>query len=121
MPLESSVTLINDLNASWPTNDDERAEGAAHLRNIKTAVRSLLTSPEQISALPRFVDREAVTLTPASGNFTLANAPSPASSLILVRNGVVQNQGVDYTLTGANGVLNPVADALDVVLAWYRY
>jgi len=34
-------------------------------------------------------------------SFTLAQTPSPASSLQLFRNGVLQLQGVDYTLTGA--------------------
>jgi hypothetical protein len=31
--------------------------------------------------------------------FTLGRAPSPASSLILVRNGIVQKRGLDYLLT----------------------
>jgi hypothetical protein len=78
------------------------------------------------SATPvTFVDSE----TPAGAadgvnlTFTLANAPSPQSSLALYRNGLFMTPGVDYTLNGA--VVTFVAGATpqpgDIITASYRY
>lgn len=36
-----------------------------------------------------------------NATFTLSKTPTPASSLLLYRNGVLQKQGLDYTLSGA--------------------
>lgn len=54
--------------------------------------------------------------------FTLANAPNPASSLILFRNGIAQKAGGDYTLTGSTitFVQDSVPQSGDTLLAWYR-
>jgi hypothetical protein len=38
MPIESSVTVISDLNATYPENTDSIPIGANHIRNVKTAV-----------------------------------------------------------------------------------
>lgn len=52
--------------------------------------------------------------------FTLSSIPSPASSLLLFLNGILQTQGVDYTLVGAT-ITYAVAPSIgDVQLAWYR-
>jgi hypothetical protein len=54
--------------------------------------------------------------------FTLTPAPSPAESLKLTRNGLVQKAGLDYTLSG--GTVTFTASAIpqtgDTLLAWYR-
>lgn len=47
MPLES-VSDIGDLNPAWPLGSDPQSDGDNHIRNIKTAVRSLLTDLSQI-------------------------------------------------------------------------
>jgi hypothetical protein len=51
---------------------------------------------------PEFVDGEAPTglIDGSNAVFTLASTPSPAASLQLYRNGVLQRLGVDYTLAG---------------------
>lgn len=54
--------------------------------------------------------------------FTLADSPSPAESLTLTVNGVVQEPGVDFTLIGSDvtflaGAIPQTGDSL---LAWYR-
>jgi hypothetical protein len=55
--------------------------------------------------------------------FTLANAPSPSTSLHLFRNGIVQKLGFDYTFSGLTIVF--VAGATpqpgDTILADYRH
>ena len=55
--------------------------------------------------------------------FTLANSPNPAASLLLVLNGVIQQQGVgkDYTLSGANITFVSAPASGGVLLAWYRF
>jgi len=51
---------------------------------------------------PGFVDQEMPAGAANGSNtvFTLAQAPSPATSLELYRNGVLQRSGIDYTLSG---------------------
>lgn len=59
-----------------------------------------------------------------SGNttFTLANAPSPAASLILVLNGqVLTAGGEDYTLSGSTITMTVAPLTGGVLRAWYRY
>lgn len=71
-----------------------------------------------------FVDAEAPggTLDGINAGFTLSAAPDPASSLLLHRNGLLQNQGLDYTVSGAvitfDGAAIPLAG--DLLLASYR-
>lgn len=48
MGLETSVTQISDLNAAWPLGSDTKNYGDEHLRNIKVALKSILTNPSQI-------------------------------------------------------------------------
>lgn len=59
-------------------------------------------------------------------NFTLANAPNPAASLILILKGTsYYNQpllaGFDYTLSGASFRLNSALAGTWELRAWYRY
>lgn len=58
-----------------------------------------------------------------NGTFTLANTPSPLSSLILVRNGVVQLRGSDFTISGNTITFTPGKHPVvgDWIRAWYRY
>lgn len=55
--------------------------------------------------------------------FTLSASPSPAASLILVRNGVTMKRGEDYLLSGATVTFQPSAipQTDDLLQAWYRY
>lgn len=76
------------------------------------------------SSSPNFVDGELPTGTMDGVNtgFTLANAPSPASSLYLHRNGLLLEAGTDYTLTGSSIQFLSAATPQpgDSVLASYR-
>lgn len=76
--------------------------------------------------IPSFADAEIPA--GAIGNnptFTLANAPNPAASLILVRNGEVQEQGAtgDYTLAGTTITFSVASEPEtgDSLMAWYRH
>jgi len=57
--LESSVTKIEDLNESWPLSTDERRQGDDHLRNIKVALKSLLSDLNQIKIGPADLSGQA--------------------------------------------------------------
>lgn len=54
--------------------------------------------------------------------FTLAASPSPTASLMLFRNGLLQTQGVDYTLSGSTitFLMGAVPQTGDLLRAWYR-
>jgi hypothetical protein len=73
---------------------------------------------------PEFVDGEAPAglINGSNAVFTLASTPSPAASLQLYRNGVLQKLGLDYTLVG-NVITFATASAPqveDVLLSSYR-
>jgi hypothetical protein len=83
------------------------------------------TPAPTVSVVPRWRDQETPSRQVDGLNrvFTLARAPSPASSVILVRNGILQKRGLDYTLSGNAVAFVPEAtpQSGDVLLAWYRY
>lgn len=58
-----------------------------------------------------------------SATFNLQAAPNPSSSLTLVRNGIVQTDGVDYTISGSVITFKPGAIPIagDLLVASYRY
>ena len=72
---------------------------------------------------PNFADAEVPTDSGDHQHFTLAHAPSPGASLILVLNGVVQQQGGgdDYTLSSLTITLANVLSGTFTMLAWYRW
>jgi hypothetical protein len=58
--------------------------------------------------------------------FTLVNAPNPAVSLQLHRNGLLQTAGIDYTLSGNTitflaGAIPQSTPTPDGLVAWYRH
>lgn len=79
--------------------------------------------------VPNFADEETPTGTIDGSNtaFTLANAPSPGASLILVHasgpggGGVLRAGGIDFTLTGASIAMVTAPAVGDTLLAWYRH
>ena len=54
--------------------------------------------------------------------FTLAAAPNPAASLQVYRNGLLQKESVDYTLSGNTITMQTVSIPVggDTLLVWYR-
>ena len=53
--------------------------------------------------------------------FTLLRAPNPLQSLELFRNGVLQTQGIDYTLSTNTITFTLTVQASEGLIAWYRY
>ncbi len=75
-------------------------------------------------AIPGFGDAEvpAGAINGSNDTFVLANAPSPAASLALFRNGLLQTAGNDYTLSGATITFNAwaIPQLDDTLEAFYR-
>lgn len=72
----------------------------------------------------RFSDAETPSgaLNGSNKNFTLTQSPSPAQSLLLFLDKVLQIQGTDYTLSGASITMTTApSGATASFLAWYRY
>jgi len=71
-----------------------------------------------------FVDGETPsgTIDGSNSSFTLSGTPTPSASLLLYRNGLLQKQSLDYTLSG--GTVSFTASAVpqtgDVLAAFYR-
>jgi hypothetical protein len=76
------------------------------------------------SVAAAFVDGETPSgiVNGANPTFSLNQAPSPAISLSLYRNGIMLRQGLDFTLSGSSVafVTGAVPQADDVLLAFYR-
>jgi hypothetical protein len=89
------------------------------LSSYRLAGTSGTTSPG-----PQFVDGEtpAGAINGLNAVFTLVSAPSPASSLELYRNGVLQKVGLDYTLAGSTITFATasVPGVEDVLISSYR-
>jgi hypothetical protein len=66
------------------------------------------------------------TVNGVNATFVLAAAPSPAGSLMLIRNGLLQTAGIDYTLSGNTitflaGAIPQSTPTPDGLVAWYRH
>lgn len=75
--------------------------------------------------LPQFSDGETPsgTINGTNATFTVAFAPSPASSIQLYLNGLRMDQGLDYTISGSTITFASASlpQTGDVLLANYRY
>jgi hypothetical protein len=133
--LESDVTgLVQDLAAravkgpgftnsrTAVINDTGGLEGA--VGSASDCVRVDGTSGPCSPSIV-FVDEEvpAGAVDGANAAFTVGNAPSPASSLHLFRNGLLQKAGFDYSLSGSSitFVVAATPQPGDTMLAAYRY
>ena len=118
LPTPTAATL-GGVKAAGPTAHEWVYE-------IDLTGTPLLSQPaySDISGTPNFADGETPSglINGINTTFTLANAPSPALSLILSLNGMVQQQGAgdDYTLAG-NTITFLVAPVTGPLIAWYRY
>jgi hypothetical protein len=81
-------------------------------------------TPAPCSTSPAFIDGEvpAGTVNGANVAFTLTNAPDPAGSLAVFRNGILQKLTLDYTISGTAITFASAAtpQAGDTLLASYR-
>jgi len=135
IPESSVVGLLSDLamrpqrGAGYAPSQAVYIDSAGLLEAVSGSLTDCVrvngtSGPCGSSTGPGFADGEtpAGLLNGTNAVFTLANPPSPAASLALYRNGLVQQQNVDYSVAGnvitfAPGSL-PVAG--DTLMASYR-
>lgn len=103
--------------------------GSANIGQVLTTTASGVAAWANLpasAAVPNFADAETPSGTVNGTNtlFTLAKpSVNTGSSLMLTRNGIVQQMGNDYTFSGTSVTFNvgSIPQTGDVLLAWYRY
>jgi len=135
-PIQQSdiVGLTADL-ALRPVKGPGYSAGRAAAINPAGALEAVVGNPADCvlvdgtsspcgGANPQFADGEPLTgaVDGSNNTFTLSGPPSPASSLALFRNGILQKPGLDYTLTGSTVqfLTGATPQTGDTLLAWYR-
>ena len=134
---ESSVTgLVSDL-AARPLKGSTYTIGRVAIVDTNGAISSVSGSFNDCvyvngtsgpcfdpTQLPTYSDSEtpAGVVDGSNASFALKTAPVPTPSLMLSRNGLIQKQGFDYTISGSvvqfsNGATPQPGDTL---IAWYR-
>ena len=135
---ESSVTgLLTDLSLR-PVKGAAFSNGGTAMVNISGAIDTVQGNMSDCvhvdgssgtcvdpSLLPSFVNNETPggAVDGSNATFTLANTPSPATSLALYRNGLLQQAGVDFNLQTGGSILfvtAAVPQPGDVMLANYQ-
>ncbi|HEY7390053.1 MAG TPA: hypothetical protein VH640_16170 [Bryobacteraceae bacterium] len=132
---ESDVTgLIADLSAR-PIKGPNFAPGAVALVNAQGSLDSVAGSPSNCVMVngssspcggpqPGFMDGDLPqgVINGSNATFTLSAVPAPAVSLALYRNGILQDQGVDYTLSSnvVQFAVGNIPQPGDTLLASYR-
>jgi hypothetical protein len=132
---ESDVTgLVADLSAR-PVKGPNFAPGAVALVDAQGYIDSVAGSPSNCvmvngssgpcgGAQPGFMDGDLPQgiINGSNATFTLSAVPTPPASLALYRNGVLQDQGVDFTLSSNVVQFAPgdIPQPGDTLLANYR-
>ncbi len=133
---ESDVTgLVADL-AARPIEGPAYAPGAVAMVDSQGLIDSVVGNPGDCvfvngssgpcgGTVPAFMDGDLPSgiVDGSNNSFTLSAVPSPSTSLAMYRNGLLQNQGVDYTLVNSNVVqfaTGNVPQPGDTLLANYR-
>lgn len=115
--------------ATLPISIDQVTNLSADLASINASLSSLTTQVNGLGLASSttnavFVDAEMPTGTPngKTAAFTLANPPSPSGSLTLFRNGLMQSNTIDFTLSGSTitFVAGSIPQTGDVLQAYYR-
>ena len=120
----SSISTLTTSVATATSTVSGFSTSLANLTNTVSGLQATVNSLTSGSSTTVFVDSEvpAGALNGTNTSFTLANAPSPATSFSLYRNGLLQSPGVDYTLNGmALTFLSPSTPLPgDIIQASYR-
>jgi hypothetical protein len=134
---ESAVTgLVSDLDARaviGPGYVNSRTAIINDTGQIEGAVGSLsncvhVDGSSGPCSAPNFSDGEIPSgiINGVNVSFTVVHAPNPASSLKVYRNGIRQELGLDYTLSGnaltfSSGSVPQSSSGLDLLLVDYRF
>jgi hypothetical protein len=119
--LSAALSQINTSIASLTTTTTNLN---TTLTNLSATVNTLSGTVSSLVPVPTFVDFEIPVGVIDGTNpvFVLNAAPSPALSLVLIRNGVKVSPGVDYSLSGSTIMFaaGAVPQVGDLLFASYR-
>jgi hypothetical protein len=121
-------TYLSQFTSSLSTITSNVNNLTASVNTLNSNVAALQTALAGITGgtttTANFEDDQVPAGTTNGNNavFTLPNSPTPASSLQLYKNGVLQTSSVDYTLSGAQitFLAGAAPAANDSLLAYYR-
>jgi hypothetical protein len=125
------TTTANNLSAASVSNNSNISALNTTVGNLSNTVSSLSAAVSSLQSGSTsgtvnmaFIDGETPSGVTNGSNtvFTLSQSPTPAGSLELYRNGLVQTSGVDYIISGSSITFlsgNIPANA-DVIQAYYR-
>lgn len=109
--LASLTTTVGNLNAT--------------LTRLSATVDTLSGTVSSLVPVPTFVDFETPVglINGSNAVFLLNAAPSPASSLVLIRNGLQLSSGGDYSLSGSTVQFSvgAIPQSGDLLIARYRH
>jgi len=131
--LAAADASVTALTAIVSGNSGTIAGLTISVNTLNTKVTSLTNSLASLTAIVNtltagsnavFVDEEipSGTIDGTNAVFALVNTPAPTASLSLYRNGLVQTNGIDYTLAG-NAITfsgNNIPQPSDILQAYYR-
>jgi hypothetical protein len=115
---------LSQINNSIDTLNARVTDLSTTVSNLSTTVNTVADTVANLVRVPTFVDFELPVGSIDGSNpvFVLNTAPTPASSLVLHKNGMKLSPGLDYSLSG-NTILfatGAVPQAGDLLTASYR-
>jgi uncharacterized coiled-coil protein SlyX len=127
--LSAALSQINNSIASLNTTTTNQSTALTNLNtavaNLNATVGNLNATVQSLVRVPTFVDLEIPggSINGINSVFTLSVTPSPASSLILIKNGMKLSPPGDYSLSGSTILFSAgaVPQTGDLVVASYRY
>ncbi|HMF75345.1 MAG TPA: hypothetical protein VK604_06745 [Bryobacteraceae bacterium] len=125
--LGALTTNLTALNSTVNTNGDSLTALGATVGTLTTAVTNLTTTVNSLGAggsNALFVDSQtpAGTANGTNNSFALTQTPSPSASLSLYRNGLLQMNGVNFTVAGTalTFLAGNRPQSGDILEAYYR-
>jgi hypothetical protein len=118
--LPIAISQITGLGADLSSINQNLSSLSTQLNSLSATVSGLGSSQSTVV----FVDDETPsgTINGSNTSFTLSKTPTPAGSLALYRNGVLQSPTADYTLSGAAITFGAASIPYsgDLLAAYYR-
>lgn len=120
----TQASAISSLQSTASTQGNALSSLQTTVNALSTTVAGLSGSSSSPASGVGFVDAEVPggSLNGTNAVFSLASTPSPAGSLTLYRNGLLQRPTTDYALSG-NGITftsNAIPRSTDALEAFYR-
>jgi len=115
--------------ATLPISISDVTNLSADLASINSSLNSLSTQVTNLGASgsttnAAFIDAETPggSANGSNTSFALAHTPAPSTSLTLYRNGLIQSNGIDFTLVGSAITFSAgsIPQTGDILLAYYR-